>query len=320
MKATSLWHESAVNSDFRTESLAKKEGTLLVRSLFSLVSIGTETLVATGGVPEELYDPMAVPHQQGDLGLPAKYGYSLVGEVVAGPGQWKGRCVHLMHPHQDYCVADPEECTPLPAAIPPRRGTLIGNAETALTAVWDSKLSAGDRVLVVGFGLIGALTAKLARRFPAAEVWVAEVDAYRRSLAEKWGFALWNESSAPFEFDISFNSSRSASGLQRAIDAVGMEGRIVELSWYGARPVKIRLGGAFHHLRKRIISSQVSTIPAGRQQRWGYRRRKEAVLRILDDPNWDSLLDTCVDFSEAPRIFQQLREGKFEGLSCTFRY
>lgn len=320
MNVRSLWHETPENSAFRTETLERDEEELLIRSLFSLVSIGTETLVATGRVPEGLYTPMAVPHQEGNLGLPVKYGYSLVGKVISGPESWIERRVHLMHPHQDYCLAAPEECTPLPVRIPSQRATLVSNMETALNAVWDSGLSAGNRVLVVGFGLIGALTAGLAGKFPAVEVWVSETDPFRRTLAEKWGFRRWEKSSDPAPVDIAFNSSHAAAGLQEAIDAAGMEGRIVELSWYGEQPVEINLGGDFHYLRKKIISSQVSAIPGDRQQRWDYRRRKETVMRILEDPYWDRLLDVEVDFSEAPRLFRQLREGFFQGLSCTFRY
>ncbi len=313
MTIRALWHLTENRSAIREQELPEENDTLLIKTRYSLISLGTERLVATGGVPESMYESMRVPHQEGSLGLPVKYGYSLVGEVQEGPADWKGQFVHLLHPHQDYCRVKRPEATLLPSTLDPAVATLASNMETALNAVWDAGLSAGDRVLVVGFGLIGALTARLAKAFPATEVYVSELNSYRRNLALEWGFRAWEEELPAV--DIAFHASRSSAGLQQAIDASGMEGRIVELSWYGEDEVRLQLGGDFHHLRKQVISSQVSSIPGKRAARWDYQRRKAAVLRILQEQDWSPLLDQRILFSETPAFFQRLRRGQVERLS-----
>lgn len=313
MKTHALWHLTENRSALREEALPGERGKLLIKTRYTLISLGTERLVATGRVPSSMYESMRVPYQEGSLALPVKYGYSLVGEVREGPEDWKGRFVHLLHPHQDYCRVKKEEVTLLPDALDPAVATLASNMETALNAVWDAGLSAGDRVLVVGFGLIGALTALLAKAFPATQVLIAEPNTYRRGLAEEWGFPLWTDEAPPA--DIAFHCSRSSAGLQSAIDVVGREGRIIELSWYGEDEVKLKLGGDFHHLRKQIISSQVSSIPGKRNARWDYQRRKAAVLRLLLEQDWSPLLDQRILFSETPAFFQRLRRGKVERMS-----
>lgn len=317
--AQALWHEDEAHSCLRPATLDPEEGAVLVRAAFSLISQGTERLVATGRVPAASYEEMRVPYQEGRLSLPVKYGYSLTGKVEAGPEALRGRWVHLLHPHQDYCWVQAADCTPLPPGLPPDRACLASNLETALTAIWDSGVTLGDRVLVVGFGLIGALTARLLMDIPAVEVLFMEPHPYRRRLATHWGLAPWPEA-APPTADIAFHTSATAAGLQAALDAVGMEGRILEMSWYGDRPVELRLGLDFHQGRKRILSSQVSQIPAARQARWDYRRRKEAVLRLLQADHWDALLDRRTAFAEAPALFEQIRRGQVDELACLLTY
>ncbi|MEM9671559.1 MAG: zinc-binding alcohol dehydrogenase [Bacteroidota bacterium] len=316
---TALWHLSERESSIRSQSLPPlKTDECLIESLFSLVSSGTETLVANGQVPAELQDSMQVPYMEGSFGFPLKYGYSLVGKVIEGSENLVDRYVHLLHPHQQHCVVKETDVTVIPEGIPPQRAVLASNLETALNAVWDSHLSAGDRVLVVGMGLIGSLVALLASQFPATQIRVAETDPTRQSLAREQGFSLYDPSDTPF--DVAFHSSGSSTGLQTAIDAVGYEGQVIELSWYGTRSAEVKLGGSFHQQRKQIISSQVSQLPAHRQARWDYRRRKQTVLDLLQDDGWDDFLTATVDFTDVPALFDQLRLGDRSQLSWTLRY
>jgi len=316
---TALWHLSERESSIRNQPLPPlKTGECRIESRFSLVSSGTETLVATGQVPTELHDSMRVPYMEGGFSFPVKYGYSLVGKVTEGSENLVGKFVHLLHPHQQHCVVKETAVTVIPAGIPPQRAVLASNLETVLNAVWDSHFSAGDRVLVIGMGLIGSLVAKLASQFPATQVSVAETNSARQALARQQGFSLYNIADTPF--DVAFHSSGSSAGLQTAIDAVGYEGRVIELSWYGIRSAEVKLGGSFHQQRKQIISSQVSQLPAHQQARWDYRRRKQTVLDLLQDDSWDDFLTATVDFSQAPALFDKLRQGDRSQLSWTIRY
>ncbi|MEM8967615.1 MAG: zinc-binding alcohol dehydrogenase [Bacteroidota bacterium] len=318
-KASAFWHLSSKESKIQAQSLSPiQAGECRIETAFSLVSSGTETLVATGRVPAELHELMQVPYQEGDFSFPVKYGYSLVGKVVEGTTELIGKHVHLLHPHQSQCVVNFQDVTIIPEEVPSRRAVLASNLETALNAIWDSRISAGDRVLVVGMGLIGSLVAQLVDQFPATQVSVVDTNDVRREFARQQGFSLYEPSDA--SFDIAFHTSGSSAGLQICVDAVGYEGKIVELSWYGTRAVEVQLGGSFHQQRKQIISSQVSRLPPHRQSRWDYRRRKQTVLELLKDDVWDNFLTAAVDFTDSPALFDKLRQGDRSQLSWTIAY
>ncbi|MEM6845941.1 MAG: zinc-binding alcohol dehydrogenase [Bacteroidota bacterium] len=318
-KVLALWHLSSKESKIQTQSLSPLQaGECRIETAFSLVSSGTETLVATGLVPIELHKSMQVPYQRGDFSFPIQYGYSLVGKVIEGSDNLLGKYVHLLHPHQTQCTVNTRDIAAIPEEVPSQRAVLASNLETALNAVWDARVSAGDRILVVGMGLVGSLIAQLASQFPAIQVSVAETDDVRRDFARQQDFSLYNSAEAPF--DVAFHTSGSSAGLQTCVDTVGYEGKIVELSWYGTRPVEVKLGGSFHQQRKQIISSQVSQLPPHQQSRWDYRRRKQTVMELLKDDVWDNFLTATVDFTDTPALFDKLRQGDRSELSWTLRY
>ncbi|MEM6319537.1 MAG: zinc-binding alcohol dehydrogenase [Bacteroidota bacterium] len=317
---TALWHQSDQTSVLKKAPFHTNEkDTVTVKSLYSLISTGTERLVATGKVPKELHETMQVQAMEGDFSFPVKYGYSVVGEVLS-EGNLQGQRVHLMHPHQDYLSVSPTILSVVPKEVPPKRASLASNVETALNAVWDSQVSVGDRVVVVGFGMIGGLVARVLSLLPAVEVFVCEQNPFRAALAKEMGFSVATE--APQNCDVSFHTTSSAEGLQAAIEAVGMEGKIVELSWYGTREVSLQLGGSFHQQRKQIISSQVGQIPSNKSARWDYGRRKKVVWKLLKNPLFDAHITHEVPFPKSPIFFQKLRTGGLEkdGLGWVIRY
>ncbi|MDP5169905.1 MAG: zinc-binding alcohol dehydrogenase [Bacteroidia bacterium] len=312
-----LWHISPGISALRPAT--KPAGTWLqVEALHSLISLGTEGLVAAGQVPESLHEAMAVPYQEGSLALPVKYGYSLVGKVAQAGHALHGQTVHLLHPHQDRLWVAESDCFVVPQAVPARRATLASNLETAVNALWDAGVAIGDRVVVVGFGLIGALVADLLGRMPGVQVSIHEQRSDRVALAQAWGYQLWSDTGAAC--DLAFHASASAEGLQAAIHAVGQEGKVVDLSWYGERTITVALGGSFHAQRKQIIASQVSTIPPHQAPRWDYRRRKQLVFDLLHDPQFDRYLTHQVPFEQLPEFFHQLRQSPPAGLAWTVAF
>ncbi|MBK6950426.1 MAG: zinc-binding alcohol dehydrogenase [Haliscomenobacter sp.] len=320
MNPIALWHTSGQTSQILPGGLEWTGGDLMLKTRYSLVSLGTELLVARGAVPLELWEDMRVPYMEGNFALPVKYGYSLVAQVVEGPEEWVGKWVHVMHPHQNWCRVDHNDCTVIPEGIPPRRATLASNLETALTAVWDSGVSAGDRVLVVGFGLVGALTAMLLRQFPGVEIDVAEINPLRKAKAAALGFGAFDTYHSLRGYDVTFHATATGQGLQTAIDFAGPEARIMELSWYGEHPVNVHLGAGFHSQRKQILSTQVGVIPHFKLPRWNKARRKEAVMRLLSWEGYDALFDHTVSFEELPGVFERLRAGEYQDLTCLVDY
>ncbi len=314
-----LWHNSGDFSELRQVNYgALESGVLEIKSLYSLISTGTERLVAKGFVPENAREAMRVPYMEGDFGFPVKYGYSLVGEVVT-PGAFFGKKVHLLHPHQEVIRVNSSAIFEIPQAVPAKRATLASNVETVVNAIWDAGVSVGDRVLVAGFGMIGSLLSRVLKMMPAVELFVLEKDENKRQLARQQGFQLMEDIPEHY-FDAAFNTTANGNALQQCILSVGTEGKIIELSWYGNAAVNLQLGSDFHYLRKKIISSQVSRIPAARSIRWDYKRRKKVVFELLKSDVFDNHINKVILFEESPAFFKDLRQGNFEGLGCCIKY
>lgn len=314
-----LWHLSTTKSAINHSTPTPIDEPIQIKSLYSLISAGTERLVASGNIPDSLHESMRVPFMQGDFNFPLTYGYSLVGEVLTQKHPLKGKLVHLMHPHQDFCQVAPTQITAIPDGIPAARASLASNLETALNAIWDSNISIGDRVVVIGFGMIGALVARLVALMPAVELSILELDEARKAKAQEMGFSLCNREELAAQ-DIAFHTSGTSAGLQTAIESLGLEGKVIELSWYGNAAIQINLGGSFHQQRKQIISSQVSIVPTVRSSRWDYARRKQTVFELLKQSVFDHHITDILPFEETPAFFDQLRNGQAKGLGYLIKY
>ncbi len=279
-------------------------GQVRVRALFSGVSRGTESLVFHGRIPSGEYERMRGPHQEGSLALPVKYGYCLIAEVT--DGEAIGRRVFCLHPHQSWACLDASMVTELPDSMPPGRAVLTANMETALNATWDGGVSPGDRVVVVGGGVVGCLVAYLCGRIPGTEVQLVDVDERRAEVASAFDIDFGIPSDCWSDADVVFHASATSAGLQTAINAAGLEARIVELSWYGDKPVSLELGAHFHPGRLQIISSQVGRIPASRAARWTYGRRLRIALELLSDDVLDVLISGESPFETMPAVMSRI--------------
>ncbi|MEM7656718.1 MAG: zinc-binding alcohol dehydrogenase [Bacteroidota bacterium] len=320
-QSRSCWHESATRTSIVSAPLpALEAGMVRVQALYSLISTGTERLVARGQVPTEVTHQMQVPYMGGNFPFPIKYGYSLVGKITSEEHPYHNRLVHLLHPHQDVCQVASQDIFLIPEEVSAKRAILASNLETAVNAVWDSGVSIGDKVLVVGFGVIGSLVARVLSMIGGVEVVVQELDLRRRNLAEQLGFWTQIQGTENVLMDCAFHTSSTAKGLQSAIDQVGFEGKVIELSWYGTQSASLELGGTFHSQRKQLISSQVSQLPADRKGRWNYRRRKEVVFELLKSPIFDQHLTHEIPFDQLPEVFDQIRLGTNKELSWVVRY
>ena len=227
-----------------------------------------------------------------------------------------------MHPHQDYCLAQLDDLYFIPDSIPPSRATLASNMETVVTAIWDAPVQLGDRVLLVGFGGIGSLLAQVLSLIAGVELIIVDKALSQVEIARTYNFETQEFMEVVAgSFDLAFNTSGSQEGLQLAIDAVGFEGRVVDLSWYGDRSVSLSLGESFHSMRKQIISSQVSSIPANRQNCWTYKRRKALVFKLLENPLFDRHITHIIPFAKTPDFFKKLLEERLQKrLACVIQY
>jgi 2-desacetyl-2-hydroxyethyl bacteriochlorophyllide A dehydrogenase len=301
-QACALWITGKGEAELRLEPLAApRSDEVLVRACYSGISRGTERLVYQGQVPESEYQRMRAPFQAGDFPFPVKYGYASVGRVLAGAPQLLGKLVFCLYPHQSAYVVPEEAVLELPPTVPAARAVLAANMETALNAVWDAGLRAGDRVCVVGAGVLGCLVAYLAARHPGCSVVVVDIDARKAETVRALGAEFALPGAAPRECDVVLHASGAPAGLVSALASAGLEARVVELSWYGDQPVELALGQAFHAKRLCLRSSQVGRVPPEQAPRWSTRRRLTLALSLLAEPVLDRLISAECSFTEAPR-------------------
>jgi len=279
------------------------EGEALVRTLASGISRGTESLVFRGGVPKSQYAAMRAPLMAGTFPFPVKYGYGAVGMTA------EGRRVFVLHPHQDCFHAPAAMCIPVPDAVPTDRAVLAANMETALNVAWDAAPLIGERVLVVGAGVVGLLAAALLARVPAARVTVIDIEPTRAPIAERLRCRFALPAEAPPEQELIVHASATETGLRLALACAAFEARIVEASWYGDTVPTLPLGGAFHARRLRLISSQVGAVAPPMRGRRTHAARLALALELLTDPAFDALLEPPTAFAALPEAMPRLLAG-----------
>ncbi|MGC5019258.1 zinc-dependent alcohol dehydrogenase [Micromonospora sp. DT47] len=319
--ARAFWLRSAGVGEIRPVTLPDPgPDEVLVRALHSGVSRGTETLVFTGGVPVSQHAAMRAPFQEGDFPAPVKYGYLSVGVVEAGPAALRGRTVFCLYPHQTAYVVPASAVTPVPDGVPAARAVLAGTVETAVNALWDAAPLVGDRVTVVGGGMVGCAVAALLARFPGARVELVDADPARAAVAAALGVGFALPDAAADGRDLVVHASATGAGLQRALELLAPEGTVVELSWYGDREVRLALGGSFHSGRLTIRSSQVGTVSPARASRRSYADRLALALELLADPVFDALLTGESRFAELPDVLDRLAAGSLPALCHLISY
>lgn len=293
--ARAFWTTAPGVGEMRAEQLAEPEaGQQTIRALASGVSRGTESLVFAGRVPPSQYAAMRAPLMAGEFPFPVKYGYAVVGRTSSHLR------VFVLHPHQDCFLAPAAMCIPVPDAIPTHRAVLAANMETALNIMWDAAPLAGERILVIGAGVVGLLAASLLSRVPGAAVTVVDIDPSRARFAERFGCAFATPDAAPAEQELIVHAAASEAGLRLALDRAAFEARIIEASWYGDHAPSVPLGEAFHARRLRIIASQVGAIGGCMRGRRAYADRMGLALALLADPGYDSLLEGPTRFDDLP--------------------
>ncbi|MBG0851109.1 zinc-binding alcohol dehydrogenase [Streptomyces spinoverrucosus] len=318
--AHAFWLSSPGHGELRDVELADPaEDEVLVRTLFSGVSRGTETLVFRGGVPRSQHMAMRAPFQEGDFPGPVKYGYLNVGVVEEGPADLVGRTVFCLYPHQTRYVVPAAAVTPVPEHVPAARAVLAGTVETAVNALWDAAPLVGDRIAVVGGGMVGCSVAALLARFPGVRVQLVDADPARAEVAEALGVGFAAPADALGECDLVVHASATEQGLARSLELLAAEGTVIELSWYGDRRVALPLGEAFHSRRLTIRSSQVGTVSPARPGRT-YADRLALALDLLADPALDALVTGECAFEELPDVLPRLASGEIPALCHRVRY
>ncbi|MEM8792043.1 MAG: zinc-binding alcohol dehydrogenase [Pseudomonadota bacterium] len=308
----------ALLSDWEVPEMG--EGKVRLRTLLSALSRGTERLIFEGRVPEGEFERMRAPFQLGGFPFPVAYGYSAVSHVEEGPADLLGRTVFSLSPHQEIACLPVGAVIPLPDDLPAERAVLAANMETALNAIWDAELRPGSRVAIVGAGLLGCLIAGLLSRRTDLTVHVVDLLPQRSATLADFHVSFISTTEQSDSVETVFHTSASAAGLQSAIDMLEFEGTVIELSWFGAGPVEIDLGGAFHSKRLTIKASQVGHVAQSRRASTSHRQRLSLALDALRDPRLDAFITEEVAFDALPGELSRLLGPGADGIATRIRY
>ncbi len=309
-----------------------KEDEVLVETICSAISAGTEMLVYRGQFPHlaDSHDALS-----SDLNYPLAYGYASVGKVKEigkeVNREWEGKLVFAFHPHASSFILHPSSLIPIPDFLTPENACFLPNMETAVNLVQDAAPILGERVLVLGQGIIGLLTSSLLSEFPLEALLTADFYELRRKAAMQIkGVHSLDSSLKTFhadsfaytqnKFDLTLELSGSPSALNDAIELTIFSGRIVVGSWYGQKRAEIDLGGSFHRSRIRLISSQVSTISPELSGRWDKSRRFDTVWKALGRIQPEKWITHRFSIEEAVKAYQLLDENPQKTIQVVFDY
>lgn len=284
-KTKSYWVDKKNKGYFKSGKISLiNSGELIVKTLFSGISYGTEKLVHSGKVPNSQKNLMKCPYQEGDFGNDIKYGYINVGKVVDGDKSYLGSNIFSLYPHQDFYKIPYNEVLIIPDKIPLTRCLLIPNLETAINAIWDTLPSAGDRILVIGAGIVGLLTAYLINKIPGVNLFIVDKDSSKSKIAKKLGIKFLDTIPKKFNARFIYECTGDHRVLNSIRNNITVNSTICVLSWYGDKKSEIALGENFFSKRAKLIMSQVSKISPTRFDLTNQDRRKIA-LDILEASN-----------------------------------
>jgi 2-desacetyl-2-hydroxyethyl bacteriochlorophyllide A dehydrogenase len=312
---------------------------VLVRTLCSAISAGTELLVYRGQWPKNVPVDETIPALSGAFRYPLKYGYSAVGQVVElgreVPDSWLGKTVFAFNPHESHFLADPEFLIPVPDSIGPEEAAFLPNMETAVSFVMDGRPLIGERVAVFGQGIVGLLTTALLAGFPLELLATFDTYPIRREKSLEFGAhtsidpigadaaRLKREYSPESEFggvDLAYEVSGNPSALQLAIDVTAFSGRVVMGSWYGGKRADLDLGGHFHRSRIQIVSSQVSRLAPALTGLWTKTRRLGLAMSMLERVRPARLITHRFHISRAADAYALLDEHPERAIQVILHY
>jgi 2-desacetyl-2-hydroxyethyl bacteriochlorophyllide A dehydrogenase len=326
-----VWFEAPFKISVRDEvmpSIAPSQ--VLVQTMVSAISAGTELLFYRDQVPPEMSADSTIGALSGQVQYPLRYGYACVGRVIETgkdiSADWRGRIVFAFQPHTSHFAASPEELIPVPDGITPEQAGFLPNMETAVNLVMDGAPIIGERVVVLGQGIIGLLVTRLLAQMPLAQLITLDRFELRRETSRLLGATETFDSSdvstsiKNIDADLTYELTGHPDALNRAIELTGFDGRIIIGSWYGQKRGSLDLGGKFHRSRIRLISSQVSTIAPQFTGRWDKARRMDVAWAILKNFPANELITHRVLISDAARAYELLDQHPEQALQVVLTY
>jgi len=324
-----LYFTAPKQVEIREETLpAPGADEVLVGTICSAVSAGTEMLIYNARFPRDLETDSVIQNLRGCFEYPLAYGYACVGKVLevgmAIDPEWKNKLVFSFQPHTTHFISKPDSLFPIPQPLSPESACFFANTETAVNLVQDAAPILGERVMVFGQGVIGLLTAALLKEFPLKSLFTADCYELRRKMSDEIGVTKsFDPSPLNFQetkFDLTFELSGRPETLNDAVAVTGYSGRVVIGSWYGEKHAPIHLGGDFHRSRIKLISSQVSTIAPELSGRWDKRRRFDVVWQALQRIRPEKWITHRFSLDQAAEAYRLLDENPQDAIQVILEY
>jgi 2-desacetyl-2-hydroxyethyl bacteriochlorophyllide A dehydrogenase len=313
---------------------------VLVQTLVSAISAGTEMLFYRGQVPAGMPLDETIPSLNRELRYPLKYGYAAVGRVIAlgkdVSTEWEGRVVFAFNPHESHFLASPNDLTRIPESLSPEDFVFLPNMETAVSLMMDGHPLIGEQVAVFGQGVVGLLTTALLARTPLTKLVTLDRYPIRRDKSVALGAQVSLDPAAPdvetrlhelFQTgdsyqgaDLAYELSGDVRALDQALTVAGSNGRVVIGSWYGNKKAELDLGGHFHRSRISLIASQVSTIAPRWRGRWTKMRRLRVALRMIEKVKPASLITHRYPIDKAGQAYGLIDQNPQEAIQVLLTY
>ncbi len=313
---------------------------VLIKTIVSAISAGTEMLVYRGQLSSELAVDATIEQLGGSFTYPLKYGYAAVGRVIAIGGEvderWLNRLVFAFNAHESHFLATPSDLIPISPNISAENAVFLPNMETAVSFMMDSQPMIGEQVVVFGQGIVGLLTTTLLAQLPLA--CLITVDSYplRRQQSLELGANISLDPQLP-DFlsnlrtllpetapyggaDITYELSGNPNALQQAIASTTFNGRVLIGSWYGTKEVELNLGGLFHRSHIQIISTQVSHLNPRWSGRWDKARRLRVAQKMIKTHQPASLITHRIPFTQAAEAYNLLDKQAGEAIQVVLTY
>ena len=310
MKSQSFWlikknKPKIISSDIFYKKNSKS---VLVKTLYSGISKGTEKLVANGKVNFTQFDIMRCPLQEGDFDFPIKYGYINIGEIINGPKFLIGKNIFTLSPHQSIFKISLNNINVIKSKNI-KKYLLTANMETAVNIFWDSQTKKNNKILIIGLGSVGLLTAYYFKLRGYKNLYVTDINTNKRKISNKLNLNFVNFSKVK-NLDCIINTTSSYEILNTCFTKLNLDGKVVEASWYGQGYGKLNLGNDFHSKRLKIISSQVSNIPPHMKKKHTYKSRLKIAIDSLSDDKLMCLINSKSKFENLEKDYISILNNK----------
>ncbi len=310
MKSQSLWLIKKNKPKILSKDIyyKKNDKTVLVKTLYSGVSKGTETLVTSGKVHKSQFEIMKCPFQDGSFSFPIKYGYINIGQIIDGPKSLTGKKIFTLFPHQTVFEISISNINFIKNKNE-KKYLLTANMETAVNIFWDSQAKKNDSILIIGLGSVGLLTAYFFKLQGYKNLYVSDINLSKKSIAKKLNLNFIHYDKIN-HLDCIINTTSNYDVINNAFTKLNLDGKIIEASWYGEKVAKLNLGNEFHSKRLKLISSQVSNIPLHVQKKHNYKSRLKLAINALNDNKLMVLINSTSKFENLEKDYISILNDK----------